>query len=131
MKKLFNDELIAAREGEMAGFIEKNSRLLREGKVAEVENNIKYVDIECNGWGLSDCVLELKTILLEELIEQEDVDALVTMIEQMEMEEILCEIEPTKYPLLKKVVKQLDQSIWSDFDVNPEFIKWIQACKDR
>ena len=127
MKKLFDDELVAARERELASFIEENSRLLREGKVVEVENNIKYVDVECNGWGLSDCVLELKTILLEKLIEQEDVDALVTMIERMEMEEILCAIEPKSYPMLKNVVECLDHSIWTDYDSNPEFVKWMQA----
>ena len=127
MKKLFDDELVAAREDALASFIEENSRLLREGKVVEVENNIKYVDVECNGWGLSDCVLELKTILFRELIEQDDVDAIITMIEQMEMEEILCAIDPNCYPILKIVVERLDQSIWTEYDSNPEFVKWMQA----
>ncbi len=124
------NELDAAITDELQRFLVQNVQLLIEGNVLAVEKNIKYIEEERLGLGLLDCVMELKRYLLESLMEAEEIDALVVMIEQMEMEKILLEMDPNQYPLLKKVVEKLDWSIWTDFDVNPKFVKWMQSVQN-
>ena len=125
------DEFEVARKEVLEQFLEENTQLLCEGNIAEVEKSIRYIEVERSGLGFSDCVSELKRCLLERLIKVEEIDAIVTMIEQMEMEEILYEMEPKRYPVLKRVVERLDWSIWSDFDANLEFVRWMQVVTEE
>ena len=127
----YKNELDAAIADELQVFLSKNTQLLCEGNVLEVEANIKYIDEEREGLGFSDCIMELKRYLLESLVELEEIDALVVMLEQMEMEEILLKLDESRYPILKKVVEKLDWSIWQDFDANPEFVEWMQSIFNK
>ena len=127
MEDNYMDEYKIVRDEELEQFLVQNVQLLCEGKISEVEKNIRYIESERSGLGFSECMSKLKRYLLEMLIEKEEIDALVTMIEPMEMEEILYEIEANQYPVLKRVVERLDWSIWLDFDANSEFVKWMQV----
>ena len=124
------NELDVAITDELQRFLVQNVQLLIESNVLAVEKNIKHIKEERFGLGISNCAMELKRYLLEMLMEAEEIDALVVMIEQMEMEEILLELDANQYPILKKVVEKLDLTIWTDYDANLEFIKWMQSVQN-